>query len=240
MFSKNTLSRRNFLILAGAAGAGLVEGCSKSSRPVESVETMEYAATPIEILERQHGVNRRTMAVMEKIKDGINAQMDIAPEIIAGAVEIVGSFMINCHQLMEEKFVYPVFGPLPKTTGLISVLREQHAATLRITELLKPLCANFSQKDEETRRKTANMLHMMARMSQAHASWEDTALFPLLRTPSVTAKAHDQLTSELQRAETDFLGRNGFDETIQKIANFENSLGIGNLASFTPRPEDLS
>jgi hemerythrin-like domain-containing protein len=239
MYSKNLLSRRNFLVLAGAAGAGLVQGCSKSKSGAESVRPVEYAGSAIEILERQHGLTRRALAVMTKIKNGINAQTDIQPEIIGGAVEVVSSFMINCHQLMEEKFVYPLFGPSQKTAELIAVLRQQHAAAFKMTELLKPLCAGFSPKDQESRRKTANMLHLLARMSQAHASWEDTALFPLLHSV-IPAKSYDQLTSELQAAETEFLGRNGFEDTLQKVARYENSLGIGNLASFTPHPEDLS
>ena len=106
MSSKKTLSRRNFFILAGAAGAGLMQGCSsKSSRS----PMMEYTGTAIEILERQHGLNRRALAVMAKIKDGIDAQMDIPPEITGGATAIIAAFMIDCHQMMEEKFVFPVF-----------------------------------------------------------------------------------------------------------------------------------
>ena len=239
MYSKNLLSRRNFLILAGAAGAGLAEGCSKSGSAPETVRSVDYPGSAIELLERQHGVTRRALAVMNKIKDAINAQMDIPPETIGGVVEIVTSFMINCHQLMEEKFVFPAFGPSPKTADLIAVLRQQHAATLKLTDILKPLCANFSPKDQEVRRKTANMLHLMARMSQAHASWEDTALYPLLHSV-IPAKAYEQLTFDLQGAETQFLGQRGFDETLQKIAGYEKSLGIGDLASFTPKPEELS
>ncbi|MDR3568748.1 MAG: hemerythrin domain-containing protein [Syntrophobacteraceae bacterium] len=239
MYSKNPLSRRNFLILAGAAGAGLAQGCSKSASKPESVRPVEYAGAAIELLERQHGVTRRALAVMSKIKDGINAQTDIQPETVRGAVEIVGSFMIDCHQLMEEKFVFPVFAASPNTSELIAVLRQQHAAAFRLIEILKPLSANFSPKDRENQRKTANMLHLLARMSQAHASWEDTALFPLLHSV-VPATSYDRLSSDLQGAETEFLGQNGFDETLQTIARYENSLGIGNLASFTPQPEDLS
>lgn len=233
MFSKDLLSRRNFFALAGATGAGLLEGCSKSGRPIE------YTATAIEALEAHHGVTRRALAIMDKIKLGIDAQMDISPEIAGGAVSIIAAFMINCHQLLEEKFIYPVFVSSQKTAALIAVLREQHAAACKLTDILKPLCANFSQNDQESRRKMVNMIHLLTRMSLAHESWEDTALFPLLRV-AVPGKSYDRLSSEFEQAQTQFLGRDGLNETIQKIASYENSLGMGDLASFTPKPEDLS
>ena len=85
----------------------------------------------------QHGVNRRALAVMDKIKDGIDAQMDIPPEITGGAIAIIAAFMIDCHQLMEEKFVFPVFGASQKTADLIAVLREQHAAASKLTDILE-------------------------------------------------------------------------------------------------------
>ncbi|MGC8493210.1 MAG: hemerythrin domain-containing protein [Syntrophobacteraceae bacterium] len=234
MHSKKLLSRRNFFILAGAAGAGLMEGCSKSPR-----SQVEYSGTAIEILERQHGLNRRALAILHKIKNGINAQMAISPEVAGGAVEIIRAFMIDCHQAMEEKYVFPVFGASQQTAELIAVLRKQHAAASQLTGILKPLCADFSQNDQANRRKAVTMIHLLTYMSDAHESWEDTVLFPRLRA-DISKTSYDGLTAQLEAAETQFFGPRGYQETIQKIAALEQSLGIANLASFTPRPEDLS
>ncbi|MGC9195581.1 MAG: hemerythrin domain-containing protein [Syntrophobacteraceae bacterium] len=233
MFSKNFLSRRKFFILAGATGAGLLEGCSRSSQPTESV------CTAIEALELQHGLTRRVLAVMENIKNGLNAQSDISPEIAGGALEIISDFMINCHQLMEEKFIFPLFASYTKTSELIGVLRKQHAAAYKLTYILKPLCLDLSQKNQENRRKAVNMIHLLTRMSFAHQSWEDTALFPLLRVVA-PGRAYEDLGSQFAQEQNQFLGRDSIEQTIQKIAYYEKSLGLGNLDVFTPRPEDLS
>jgi len=53
-------------------------------------------------------------------------------------------------------------------------------------------------------------------------------------------KAYTELSSGLQRIDAEFLGQNGFDETIRKLTDYENILGIGDLASFTPNAEELS
>ena len=50
--------------------------------------------------------------------------MDLPPEIIGGTVEIVRLFVIDHHQQMEEKHIYPVFDAAGKMSGLIGVLRE--------------------------------------------------------------------------------------------------------------------
>ncbi len=232
MFSKDFLSRRKFFVLAGATGASLLEGCSRSSRQTTS------ACTAIEALELQHGVTRRVLAVMENIKNGLNAQRDIAPEIAAGALGIVSDFMINCHQLMEEKFIFPVFASYTKTAELIGVLRQQHAVAYKLTDILKPLCLDIAKKDQENRRKAVNMIHLLTRMSFAHESWEDTALFPLLRVVA-PGSAYEDLGSQFAREQNQFLGRDGIEPTLQKIARFEANLGIGNLDAFTPKAQDF-
>ena len=67
MFSKNPLSRRSFMALTGATGAGVLAGCSKPGQPPGDAETA------IEILARQHGVIYRAVAILEEIKGGMDA-----------------------------------------------------------------------------------------------------------------------------------------------------------------------
>jgi hemerythrin-like domain-containing protein len=232
MFYKNQLSRRSFIALAGATGAGVLAGCSKPDKPPED------PTTAIEILARQHGVICRAVAILEEIKGGMDAWMDLPPEVIGGTVEMVHLFVIAHHQQLEEKHVYPVFDVDKKVSGLVGVLREQHTAASQLIEILRGLCRGFSVKDLEKRRAMASAIHMFCRMYRAHAAREDTALFTLLR-PMMTPKAYAELSSGILRAEAEFLGQNGFDETIRKLTDYENILGIGDLASFTPNPEEL-
>jgi hypothetical protein len=76
-------------------------------------------------------------------------------------------------------------------------------------------------------------------MYRAHADREDTVLFPALRR-LMPPKAYGELSTAFVKAEMEFLGQNGFDETIRKLNDYENILGIGDLASFTPHAEELS
>jgi len=233
MFSKKPLSRRSFIALAGATGAGVLAGCSKSGQPEGEGETA------IEIVARQHGVLYRAVAVLEEIMGAMDARMDLPPEIIGGTVEIVRLFIVDHHQQLEEKFIYPVFDAAGKMNALVGVLREQHAAGSQLIGTLKGLCVEFSAKDLEKRRTMGSAIHQFSRMYRAHADREDTALFPLLR-PIMLPKAYAELSSACQKAESEFQGENGFEETIRKLTDYENILGIGDLATFTPHAEDLS
>jgi len=82
-------------------------------------------------------------------------------------------------------------------------------------------------------------IHLFCRMYRAHVDREDTVLFPLLRRLMVP-KAYAELSATFVKAEAEFLGQNGFDETIRKLTEYENILGIGDLSSFTPHAEELS
>jgi len=233
MFFEKSLSRRGFIALAGAASAGVLAACSQSG------QSRGDAGTAIEILARQHGVLYRAVAILEEIRGGMDARMDLPPEIIAGTVEIVRLFIVKHHQQMEESRVYSVFDAANKMSGLIGVLREQHAAGAQLTEILKGLCPGFSARDLEKRRTMGSTIHQFCRMSRAHADREDTALFPLVRR-LMPPKAYAELSMAFVKAEMEFLGQNGFDDTIRKLTEYENILGIGDLSSFTPHAEELS
>jgi hemerythrin-like domain-containing protein len=234
MFSAKPLSRRSLIAMAGAAGAGLlITGCTGSSK------SQVDASTAIEILDRQHGILYRAISILEEIRGGMDARMDLPPEIIQGTVEVVRLFVVEHHQKLEEKYIFPAFDAANKMSGLVGVLREQHAAGSQVTDILKQLSAGFSAKDLEKRRTMGSAIHHFSRMYRAHSNREDTMLFPIIRQV-VAPKAYGELNSVFEKADADILGKNGFDELIQKLTNYENILGIGDLAAFTPRMDELS
>jgi hemerythrin-like domain-containing protein len=234
MFGTKPLSRRSLIVMAGAAGAGLfITGCTGSSK------SHAPTATAVEILDRDHGILCRTICILEEARGGMDARMDLPPEIIQGTVELIGRFVVMHHQKLEEKYIFPVFDAANKMSGLVGVLREQHAAGAQLTDTLRQLASGFSAKDLEKRRTLDSAIHQFSRMYRAHSNREDTMLFPLVRQV-VTPQAYADLNSAFEKEDGEALGKNGFDEIIQKLSNYENMLGIGDLAAFTPRTDDLN
>jgi hemerythrin-like domain-containing protein len=235
MFFPKNLSRRSFITLAAATGAGAMAGCSKSGQPRER----ENGATSIEVMALQHGVIYRAVAVLEEIRGAMDARMDLPPEIIGGTVEIIRLFIMGHHQQLEEKYLYPVFDAAGKMSGLLGVLREQHAAGSLLIDIMKELYGAFSAKDLAKRRTMGSAIHLFSRMYLAHADREDTMLFTMLRR-IMPPESYAELSYAIYRAQAEFLGQNGFDETIRKLTGYEDILGIEDLASYTPRAEELS
>jgi len=232
MSLRNLLSRREFIVVAGTAGAGALAACSRAEKPMAVVDN------PVEVLARQHAVVYRADGILEEIRGGIDARMDLSPELLGGTVELIRPFVAE-HNQLEEKHIYPVFEAAGKMSGLLGVLREQHAAESRLIEIMRELYAGFSSKDLEKRRTMGYAIHLFTRLNRAHSEREDTVLVPLMRR-IMTPNSYAELGSTLLRAETEWLGQNGFDETVGKLADFENALGIGDLASFTPGNDDLN
>jgi hemerythrin-like domain-containing protein len=70
-------------------------------------------------------------------------------------------------------------------------------------------------------------------MYRPHAAREDTILFPALRT-IVSKKEFDDLGEEFEDKEEKLFGEGGFEKVVAHVAELEKTLGIYELAQFTP------
>lgn len=71
-------------------------------------------------------------------------------------------------------------------------------------------------------------------MYQAHAAREDTVLFPAFRS-LFAAKDFEALGDRFEEQEHRLLGGDGFEKALDEVAQLERTLGIHDLAGFTPR-----
>jgi hypothetical protein len=71
-------------------------------------------------------------------------------------------------------------------------------------------------------------------MYRPHAAREDTELFPLLRG-IVSPHEYDAMAEDFERKEHQLFGADGFEMMVQRVAGLEQSIGINDLAQFTPR-----
>ncbi len=229
----SSISRRKFILLSGAAGTYLAaSGCSKNGNARVEIPTA------VEIMERQHGILRRALFILDEVKGGMDARMELPPEIIQGTVDVLRRTLVECHQKIEDESIFPLFESAKKMNGLVGVLREQHAAGVQVIGIIGQFAADFSVKDIEKRRTMQNALHHFSRMYRAHSDREDTQIFPVLRQivpPADFAK----LNEAVQKQDLQILGPNGYDEAMSRLEGFENALGMGDLAAFTPHMDQL-
>jgi len=86
----------------------------------------------------------------------------------------------------------------------------------------------------EQRRAVVADLQTFARMYAAHAAWEDTELFPVYRQ-QFTERELDALGESFEEQEHKLLGSGGFEGSLKEVGDLEKTLGIHDLAKFTPR-----
>ncbi len=70
-------------------------------------------------------------------------------------------------------------------------------------------------------------------MYRPHAAREDTELFPLLRE-IVSPHEYGAMAEDFERKEHQKFGGDGFEMMVRRVAALEQSIGINDLAQFTP------
>jgi hemerythrin-like domain-containing protein len=233
-------SRRRFLKLGAAAGAGLlVPGTAGALRAGEEQGKKKEAeaeedVNPAEDLMREHGVLKRVLLVYREAIRRLDSTEDLPPAPLADAAGVIRHFIEDYHEELEELYLFPRFKKAGKLVELVEVLYRQHEAgrtiTLRVLQALK----TPDLKNADNRKKMSQDLKNFVRMYEPHEAREDTVLFPALRS-IVSRNEYDSLGEEFEKKEHERFGSDGFEKMVDRVAGIEKKLGIYDLAQFTPK-----
>jgi hemerythrin-like domain-containing protein len=224
------LDRRGLLNASSVAAVGLlVPSAAFAARHAEK----EPEVTPPEDLMREHGVLDRLLLVYEAGLRKFEANEDFDPATISGTAQIVRDFIENYHEKSEEEAVFPRFKKAGKLVPLIDTLLAQHDAGRRVTDVIIKH-APGSRKDGDDRRQLVPAIRAFIAMYRPHAAREDTDLFPLLRE-IVSPHEYDAMAEDFEKKEHRLFGGDGFEMMVHRVAGLEQSIGIADLAQFTPR-----
>jgi hemerythrin-like domain-containing protein len=231
-------NRRIFLAAAGAIGAGAVLAACASAAgapgKAPGQKEAEEEVSPVEDLMREHGVLRRVLLVYEDVARRAEHQEAFPLEVLTSAAGIVRRFVEDYHEKLEEDFVFPRFEKANKMVDLVTVLRQQHQAGRRVTDAIQGLSTPAAVQSAEGRPKLVAALRAFIRMYRPHSAREDTVLFPELRA-LVGAKEYEALGDAFEAKEHALFGPRGFEGVVGEVAQVEKTLGIHDLASFTPQ-----
>jgi hemerythrin-like domain-containing protein len=235
---KPRVTRRAFVSAVGVAGAGLwlpvglaAEGVGGGG-PRDKEE--EEEVSPPEDLMREHGVLKRVLLVYEEAIRRIDGNQDLPPDTVRNGADIIRSFIEDYHEKLEEDHLFPRFEKAGLLTDLTKVLREQHQAGRRITDRILPLATMQHLKDPQAARTLRDLMHQFVRMYQPHEAREDTVLFPALRK-IVSKQEFGALGEDFEKKEHQLFGEEGFEKMADRVASIEKTLGIYDLAQFTPK-----
>src|SRR5438876_5872238 len=149
--AKRVVNRRVFLrsgiIFSGAALAGArLLGAGEKKK-----EEGEIPIGPPEDLMREHGVLKRVLLIYGEALGRLYAKRDLPPDALGDAARIIRSFVEDYHEKLEEEFLFPRFEKANQLVDLIKVLREQHQAGRRVTDVTIRFARLQSLRNESDR-----------------------------------------------------------------------------------------
>ncbi len=237
----NDWGRRTFLSAGGVLGVSLVLPVALAAdqqrgrgRGSDKKEGEEEEVAPPEDLMREHGVLKRVLLVYEEAIRRIDAKQDLPPDAVRNGATIIRTFIEEYHEKLEEDYLFPRFEKAGRLTDLTKVLRAQHQAGRHLTEQITQLATLQTLKDAKSAATLKEAMRQFVRMYSPHEAREDTVLFPAFRQ-IVSKQEFGALGEDFEKKEHQLFGEEGFERMVDRVAAIEKTLGIYELAQFTPK-----
>ena len=218
-------TRRRFMVGSGVGIAGVALGRSAQAKEDDEV-------APTEDLMREHGVLRRLLLVYGEVVCRIDAKQEVKREWVSTSATIIREFIEDYHEKDEEEFVFPRLLKAGKLTVLVNTLLVQHQVGRRITADVLRLATPAGLKGDASRKQLADGLRSFIRMYEPHAAREDTVLFPAFR--ALLSERELKKLMDVFEDKEKALPHGGFEKMVDEVAKIEQSIGIYDLASYTP------
>jgi len=229
----SSVSRRRLLLAAGAALAVGAGGAEAVDRLSGGTHTASQAVAPGETLMYEHGVLKRVLLIYQNAAPRAEADPSLAAAAIHGGAEIIHDFIEGFHEALEEGYVFPTLKAAGRETATIRTLLLQHARGRLITQFLLATATAEALGRPSTREQMTGAVRAFVRMYEPHEAREDTVIFPAFRS-ILTPRQLDGYGRTFTDLQTRQFGRDGFATVVARVAALEESLGIYDLAEFTP------
>jgi hemerythrin-like domain-containing protein len=218
--------RRRFIGTTAAFGVAV-------ATPRQGPREAEPEISAPEDLMREHGVLNRILLIFEEGVRRLRAGQDVAADAFHTPATLVRRFVEDYHERLEERFIFPQFkkGDL---ADLAAVLREQHDAGRRLTDIVLRGSEAGRLEKPDTRQEVIQACEAFIRMYRPHEAREDTVLFPALYQVAGAKEVHE-LGEQFEAEEHRLFGEGGFERTVKEVAGVEKQLGIDDLRTFTPK-----
>ncbi len=217
-------------LAAGAAGAEL--GNLATGRAAISAGARPSIPPGVDLME-EHGVLKRVLLIYQAALDQIDAGEGLPVSAIHSGALVIHDFIEGFHEPLEEGYVFPRLRRAGQLIGTVETLLLQHARGRERTQRILSGTTTRGMGSQSTRAEVVDAITTFLRMYEPHEAREDTVVFPAFRALLSAKELHDYSVtfSDLQRQQ---FGPRGFDDVVDHVSTIERSLGIYNLAQFTP------
>ena len=217
-------------LVAGAAAASA--GWALSAQPAAPPDPA--VIPPDDDLMREHGVLKRVLLCYREMIVRVQAGGPLDAQDLHDAALIIHDYIEGFHEGLEEGYVFPRLVQAGRLSGTVTTLLVQHARGRVITQFLLGGATAKGVASPGATARLAAAMQAFVRMYEPHEAREDTVVFPAFRQILPAAELIDlgQHFSDLQDQE---FGADEFAAVVARVASIEQSLGIYDLAQFTPQ-----
>ncbi|MEJ2721836.1 MAG: hemerythrin domain-containing protein, partial [bacterium] len=213
--------RREFLLAAGVYGAAVAASVAVPLRAIAADDEKMDKEADAEIsapedLMREHGVLDRILLVYEEGLRRMRSKENVPPDAFHRPAALVRSFVEDYHEQLEETFIFPRFEKGNELVELVGVLRRQHAAGRRLTDIVLRNAVKDAFTSEESRQAVTGACRSFIRMYRPHAAREDTVLFPALYG-LLGGKTVKELGEQFEEQEHRRFGEGGFHKAVEEV-----------------------
>jgi hemerythrin-like domain-containing protein len=227
--------RRRFILTAGALGlVGPLAALAVADDKKKEEKKAEEEVSAPEDLMREHGVLNRVLLIYEEGLRRLRSREEVPPDVFSKPALLVSKFVEDYHDKLEENFIFPQFEKQRILVDLVKVLRDQHQAGRRVTDVILRNAAADQFTKPDARKELIASCRAFIRMYRPHEAREDTVLFPALHK-IMPAKQMKDLGEQFEKEEDRLFGEEGFEKTVDQVAAVEKQLGIFELGGFTPK-----
>lgn len=232
--SSSTQARRfdRRSLLVGGAGVAVGAGVTQAVHALtdDQPPPQTHLPSPGEELMVEHGVLKRVLLAYRAAGDQIVAGQNPPAKAIIEAAQLVSTYVESFHEGLEEAYVFPRVRA--QHSDLVKILLMQHDRGRHLTALIL-LTAGSDLGSAVVRDSLRTYMAKFVRMYEPHEAWEDTVIYPALRTMT-PQRTLDQLAERFADLENQQYGDHALAQMIDRVSGIEEQLGIADLSSFTP------
>ena len=189
--------------------------------------------SPPEDLMQEHGLLNRVLLIYDTCKTHLANKERFPMQALMDAAGVIRTFVEDYHEKQEENYLFTRFQKANQLTDLVHTLLQQHQAGRALTDNIMQLAKITSPTDTDQQMLLAALTSFNT-MYRPHEAREDTILFPAFRK-LVSRHEYDSMGEEFEKNEQKLFGKDGFETMVNKVAGIEQTLGIYDLAQFTPK-----
>jgi hemerythrin-like domain-containing protein len=229
---RRPISRR-VLLATGAAALAVGAAATEVANLASAGPTATTTVPPDVDLMEEHGILKRVLLAYQAALARMSAGGVPPAAAIHDSALIIHDFIEGFHEPLEEGYVFPALRQAGIEISTIDTLLIQHARGRERTQIILSGATPATLATRAAAAKVTEAMQLFIRMYEPHEAREDTVVFPSWRA-LLSAGQLEEMAGRFADLQDRQFGADAFTVMVRRVETIERTLGIYDLAQFTP------